>query len=361
MSIISGYFAATYAEARQKFIDGVGACGMKLESHECPAKGPDGAAIFMDVARFGADDAAKVLVVQSGTHGVEGFCGSGVQVGLLQEGSVLKTKGVAVLMLHAANPHGFAHLSRTTEENVDLNRNWADFSKPLPENEGYEALKDAICPKDWSPEGIAEADKNLNAFIQKKGFPAFQAAASIGQYRHPDGIFFGGKGPTWARRTLEDVVRRHCLKAKHVAHIDFHTGLGPYSYGEPIATSPPSDPGYERCRAWYGPSVTSPEGGDSTSAVVRNHFGDGFRMMLGKITFTGVALEYGTLPTRKVLDSLRADNWLRFHGKADSLLGKRIKQDVRDAFYGDTDDWKEMVWFRGRQVFRAALRGLQDG
>jgi hypothetical protein len=68
---------------------------------------------------------------------VEGFCGSGVQVFALHDQEwrdLAHAEGVAVLYIHALNPYGFSHLRRATHENVDLNRNFHDFSLPLPVN-----------------------------------------------------------------------------------------------------------------------------------------------------------------------------------------------------------------------------------
>jgi hypothetical protein len=38
---------------------------------------------------------------------------------------------VNVVALHALNPWGFSHLSRTDEANIDLNRNFDDYGAPL--------------------------------------------------------------------------------------------------------------------------------------------------------------------------------------------------------------------------------------
>ena len=359
MAVQDNYFSADYAEAREKFGRAAAGCGLKVEAFIHPEKGPKGEELAVEVARFGAEDAAKMMVVQSATHGVEGFCGSGIQVGLLQDGAFMKyARGVAVLFVHAINPHGFAWCSRTTHENVDLNRNFADFAKPLPENPGYEELKDQIAPKDWTPASIEATTKALGAYAAKNGAMALQAALSIGQYRHQDGIFFGGKEPTWSRKVLETIVAKHCRSAKKIAVVDLHTGLGPYSYGEAICVVPPDHPAFARARAWYGDSVTSPEGGTSTSAVVRNHMGEGYANMLPGAELTTVAVEYGTYSVNDVMMALRADNWLRFRGDFKSALGQEIKKQVRRAFYPDKDDWRELVWYRGRQVIRQGLSAL---
>ena len=60
------------------------------------------------------------------------------------------------------------------------------------------------------------------------------------------------------------------------------------------------------------------------------------------------------------MTALRGDNWLYHKGDHDSALATQIKADIRDAFYPDQDDWKQMVWSRAREVTERALRGLQQ-
>jgi len=136
-------FAQTYAEARGKFIAAAEAAGLDVFGHAHPMLGRDGEALAMDVALEGRRDAHSLLLVSSGCHGVEGFCGSGVQVALLRDAAwraLLHESGVAVLYLHALNPYGFSWWRRVTHEGVDLNRNFHDFSQPLPANPAYDEI-----------------------------------------------------------------------------------------------------------------------------------------------------------------------------------------------------------------------------
>ena len=73
---------------------------------------------------------------------------------------------------------------------------------------------------------------------------------------------------------------------------------------------------------------------------------------------TAVALEYGTQPTSMVRLALRADNWLHHHGDLQSAKAREIKRQIRDAFYQDENDWKEMIWERGIETQRQAIDGL---
>jgi hypothetical protein len=72
--------------------------------------------------------------------------------------------------------------------------------------------------------------------------------------------------------------------------------------------------------------------------------------------FTGIALEFGTVPLPDVLMALRAEAWLHGHPQAPGRLASAIRKQMRDTFYVDTDGWKEQV---GRQARDAVLRALE--
>ena len=350
-------FSGSYTEARAKFLAAAKEVGAHLDRALNPERGPDGGDLSTDVAWFGPRDADRVLVMISGTHGVEGYCGSGAQVDWLRRGELARVpKGTAVMMIHAMNPYGFAWNRRVTEDNVDLNRNWVDFGKPLPANAAYGELHDLICPREWSDAAQAQSTGALMAWVQKNGMPAFQQAVSGGQYAHPQGLFFGGAGPTWSRRTQTELFRTYLGGASRIGIIDYHTGLGPWGFGEQIV---PDAKQLKRAALWYGATVTCPSGGTSTSADIA---GDGLSAaqgLLPQAEVTGMALEIGTLSVLEVLFALRADAWLHAHGDFASAQGKAIKAQIRAAFYGDANDWKGMVAGQSLLATRQALAGLQ--
>ena len=104
MTNIHSAFSKSYAEARQKFLSAAQQAGLQVESHVHPEKGRDGEELAMDVAREGALDAKHVLLVSSACHGVEGYCGSGVQIDALRSAywhKAVAQSGVAVVYVHA--------------------------------------------------------------------------------------------------------------------------------------------------------------------------------------------------------------------------------------------------------------------
>ncbi len=352
------FFAKDYAEARAKFLDAAAAAGGKVHTFKHPEKGPDGGALATDVLRIGSPNARKVVVIQSATHGVEGFCGSGTQVGWLRLGDWKKLPdGVAVVLVHAINPHGFAWIRRVTQENVDLNRNFPDFGK-LPRRPALAELMPHVAPAEWTEATAAARRAAFGAFAAKHGPMGLQETISGGQYEYPNGIFFGGKAPTWSHLTFKAIVEKYLLKARRVAFVDMHTGLGPYGHGELITMGRPGNEKFDRAVAWYGDSVTSPEAGTSTSAKLSGLMEAALSDMLPKAEVTPIAVEYGTYPTAFVMESLMADNWLHLNGDLASPLARRIKADIRKAFYPDEDDWKELVLLKARQVFRRAVNHI---
>ena len=355
-------FSRRYAEARRKFLEAAATAGALIESHNHPQTGLDGEVLAMDVARVGPADADKLLIVTSACHGVEGYCGSGVQVFALHDAEWREkheSQGVAVLYIHALNPYGFSHVSRTTHENVDLNRNFHDFSQPLPVNTGYRELHQLMVPDHWPPS--AENEAALSAFIARHGESGFQSALSRGQHEFASGMFYGGVAPSWSNQTLRGVLQARGTLATKIAWIDVHTGLGPSGIGERICAGPDDAASIARARRWWGAGdnhVTSIYDGSSTSAFLTGLMWGSVGEECPQAEYTGIALEFGTLPILDMMAALRAGNWLNQHPEAPATLATPIRDQVMTAFYTDTDVWKGQIISQARQSLFQAVEGL---
>ena len=352
-------FSQTYAEARDKFLVAAEAAGLDVGSHLHPLLGRDGERLAMDVVRDGPADATRVLIISSACHGVEGYCGSGVQITLLGDPgfrTAARAAGVALLYIHALNPYGFSWWRRTTHENVDLNRNFHDFRKPLPANPGYDELASLLVPPTWPPSDAVQA--GIQAYAAQHGMAALQAAYSGGQHAHPEGLFYGGVNPTWSNVTLRQVLRDELRDARRLGWIDLHTGLGPSGHGERIFACRDEAAALARARDWWGDAVTSIYDGSSTSALLTGLMWLSAYEECPQAEYTGIALEYGTVPLMEVFDALRADQWLENHPEAPPEQRLAIKRQVRDAFYTDTDEWKQRIVLQGIEASLQAVRGL---
>lgn len=357
------HFASNYFEARQRFRDRVRESAVgEAAVYPSLARGPREEDLSTDVAWFGDRRATKVAVMVSATHGVEGYCGSAVQVDWLAGRAYESLKSdEAVLMIHAINPYGFAWDRRVTQEGCDLNRNFVDFGAPLPQNEDYDLLSDSLLPSELDGPVFEAAEESLERFRAARGELAFRKARTSGQYRHPKGIFFGGFGPTVARQMLERIASDYSIESRRrVLIIDYHTGLGPYGYGELQCEQPSGIPGYQRALDVFGPSVTSPDLGTSSAVALYGTQDDYWQRLLGD-RHVYVCLEYGTYRPEAARPVLRADHWLYAYRQTEigTDLGDEIRRRMKQHFYPENSDWKEMVLYRSRQVHRQMIDGLR--
>jgi hypothetical protein len=353
-------FAATYLEARAKFRGAAESRRLAVIPHVHPqAVGAQGEELAIDLALLGDAAARAMLVLLSGVHGIEGFCGSGCQVALLQDETVVaavRHSGAAVLFCHAVNPYGFSHLRRTNEDNVDINRNFRDFAAPSTPNAAYASLHSVIVPPTWPP--TAGNAAVIDDYIARYGAAQLQAAVSSGQCEFPDGLFYAGRAPAWSNMTLRDLLREHGQGRARIGWIDIHSGLGPWGHGEKIYAGPDDAPMIARARACYGCDVTTYYDATSTSAALT---GVSFHAALDacpKAEFTGIGLEYGTQPLDDVFEALRAEQWLANHPEATEPARGAIKRRMRDAFHDDRDAWKMIVYGQARVAVLQALRAL---
>jgi 5-enolpyruvylshikimate-3-phosphate synthase len=272
----------------------------------------------------------------------------------------LRDAGVAVLYIHALNPYGFSHIRRVTHENVDLNRNFQDFSKPLPVNTAYREVQPLLLPEQWPPG--PENQAAVAEYIATKGEAAWQAAISQGQHEFPQGVFFGGTEPTWSNRTLRQVLRQHGAAASKIAWIDLHTGLGPSGHGERIYAGNDDDVAVARARAWWdgggATPVTSIYDGSSTSAFLTGLMWTSIYDECPHAEYTGIAMEYGTVPVLDVMNAIRAEQWLNLHPETPADQAAQIKAQMLAAFYTDTDAWKGQIISQARQSMFQAVNGL---
>lgn len=356
--ILSG-FSDTYAIARKKFIKAAGNANAKIASFKHPEKGPDGEDLFIDFAVIGPDDAENALVLVSGTHGVEAFCGAGIQMNIISNPDELsKYRDTKLVFIHGHNPYGWAWLRRTNHNNVDINRSYVDFSKKFTSNEAYKEVQSLMLPDVFD----AAATKAIDDWIEENGQARFFAAALQGQRIDPEGIFYGGLEHAWATKTVMKELPALIKPQKRVCLIDVHTGMGGYAGGLILHGYIPGSTNSERFNDWYDDKVTNElEGVDPDDIEFENSGALALALdfLLPDHETLGVVIEYGVVDLRRTIDSLVADNWLHSRGDLGSEQAKAIKQENLDCLYGNIDDWKEKVWAHSSWMIENTAKGLR--
>ena len=351
-------FSTTYSEARRRFIDAARASGAQLVHYPHPgARGPDGEPLFLDVATLGRPDAPNVMVIGSGTHGIEGYAGSAAQSAWMTAGGAKRIPpGTALVLLHAHNPWGFAYAQRVTEENVDLNRNFVDHAEPYPANPGYAKLHPRISPEDWDEASIRGVFAALDAYREHCGEQAFSDALNGGQYSHPDGLFFGGHRAQWANAAFRRAVRTHAGHARRAAIIDLHTGIGPYLDHVFLCFHEPASPAYQRARAWWGERAVNRQG--STHKALAHYSGlliDAFQAELPQAETTAIVVEFGTRTRVQMQRAGISLLWLRRHAERDPELARAVRAEYVEAFYPRDPQWREAVLAQSQIFFDQAV------
>ena len=354
-------YAASYAAAREKFLAASAGCGGDVRSFVHPDRtAPGGAPLAIDVARFGDRRAGRQALFISGTHGQEGFSGSAVQIGWMSSGGPARLpSGLGVVLVHGLNPYGFAQFTRTTENNVDLNRNFVDRSAaPLPANLHYETLHDALLMGQWTADENARVDAVLAAFTEQHGRDALFDTLARGQYVHPDGLMYGGHEREWSNRTLEAIVQETLGDAEKVAFIDWHTGIG--DYGKPffLCFNEPGGALFARACDWWGRDNVvgvRPHGMErpSYTGLVFH----GVQRFLGNREMCGAVIEFGTrgVAMRRVL---RLDQWLRRQDGLDPDVRAALQADMMDAFCPFDGQWRADTLACGLDLTDRAIAGL---
>jgi hypothetical protein len=350
---------------RERFLAAARQAGAKLTQYPHPLKGPKGEALATDVAVLGNPLSSRLFVVVSGTHGVEGYYGSECQIDWLavNHANTLPAD-TAVVMIHMLNPWGTAHLRRVNEDNMDLNRNFIDFSKPLPVNARYEDLHDIYLSKDLNGPERAAADDLMDKYSQESGWSEIKKIVEAGQYTHADGIFFGGQQPSWSNRTLLTIIQTHLAHAKAIVSFDLHTGAGAYGHPMLMAIAEKGYPSLQPAREVFGPwlyvLITGKNIGSNTG-VTATATGYLSQFMLDNLPDTQLiqlVVECGTYDGETMHHLVRDDHWLHLYGDPQSPQGKKIKGELFEGFYPQDKDWQQLVHLRTQQIFNRAFSAL---
>lgn len=225
------YFSKDYDEARSRFrsfqlIDGL------TDSYQVPSERDQD--LTVDYLEAPATRVNRtLLVLTSGVHGSEAFTGSAIQTMFLTElMQKFPRETTGLLMVHALNPYGFKYNRRATENNVNLNRNFAATADLFQTaNKGYDRIA-ALIDRERKASAPKAAFLDALAYVVRcltvEGFTgdSLNRAMAHGQFRYPKGLEYGGK--TWEPQTkfFIEKLKKTMAPYENVIIFDLHTGLG---------------------------------------------------------------------------------------------------------------------------------------
>lgn len=301
---------------------------------------------------FSSPKPDNLLIMISGTHGVEGFTGSAIQRYLAEQG--LPLDRTSVLMVHGFNLWGFKNLRRVNENNIDLNRNFViDRNHFKPDDSDYAKLNDFLNPQTPGSAGfIAHAVFIGRAVMNIVQYSIESLRASIlkGQYSFENGLFYGGREPQAQDLLIEQLIQRYIKNQKKVFLIDLHTGYGERSKLHLLAGRA-ADPNSQNLKKVFSESEIDFSDKKKFYAVegeMLTYFANRIAQKIPQAEVVGITFEYGTLDSQKTLGSIESLRRMvlenqNFHHPADEAASSEIKSLYREMFYPSDADWRLSV------------------
>lgn len=342
-------FSSSYAEARAKFIAAASAANARhLQYGRDDFAGREGERLTCDVAVLGDDIAEKAVIVITSTHGIEGYCGSAIlHRWLTSQVGNTPSDGIKIILVHAINPWAFSHNTRTTENNVDLNRNFllngASFERL---NHSYDKLVPFLHGKTYNADQNLAAHRAYKAYLDQHGWH-IENEMLQGQTHRADGLFYVGKRPEWANHTFRKIIYDQLSSANTIGFIDWHTGVGSYGEVVHLIFDDKGSPEHTAATHWWGNAGT--EGGAFNSGTVPKYEGllcKAIRQELDKARVAGAVIEFGTADDYGMFRADSLDRWLRFEGRDDKQYNQ-FRDDYRNAFCPTDIAWRRLVLREG--------------
>ncbi|MFP6687387.1 MAG: DUF2817 domain-containing protein [Polyangiaceae bacterium] len=343
MSRFASSFSPDYRTARTRFRKSAESLGCRHAGVEIGAEGPNGEALTIDFARFGPKDADQLLVVSCGTHGVEGFFGSAVELAMLEQRLPERRlpEGVALLFVHAVNPYGFSHIRRVNEDNIDLNRNFMlDGDAFEGADPGYTAFDSMLNPTS-PPGGVDPFVLRAALNIARHGMPAMKNALVQGQYEYPKGLFYGGKGPSASQRILKSELPEWVGSAQRVVHLDLHTGMGKWETYVLAVSRSIDDPSTRWLKKHFGDDKVEALDPNGVLYEIRGVLGTWLQSLFGDISYHCMLAEFGTYNPLRMISALRAENRAAHWGSPGDAQFSRAKHGLKEAFAPASASWRD--------------------
>ncbi len=362
MTQYAKYFSDSWSQARDRFCQSVSDLGGSIISYKIGSQSPSGEELTIDVGRIGAADAPNLLVISSGTHGVEGFFGAAVQLAHLN-GQVMEiTQGghTAVLLIHAVNPFGFSHIRRVNEDNIDLNRNgMIDGEEYSGADPGYARLDPMLNPN-YPPKKRQMFLPTALWNIAKHGLPTLKNSVAQGQYEFPKGLFFGGKQRSASLEIIATNFASWVGSAKNILHLDMHTGLGKwgtYVLASPVNTSIEDN---QKSIRFFGADVVQALDNAGVLYTIRGEFGAFCRSLVPDKQYVSILAEFGTYNVLKVIAALREENQNWHWSTADSAEWSQSKENLMETFCPQSAKWKHTVVEKSLNIVVQAMQFLKE-
>lgn len=309
----------------------------------------------------------NVLILTTAEHGIEGYVGSAMQQRFIDKFlSRLNPRTTGLLLVHSINPWGMKYHRRVNANNVDLNRTFVwnnSFDKVI--NPNYDCLLD-----------IFRADKpfknltlsNLGYYLKlalkvmQMGWPSFKSAFLLGQYRHANGLFYGGEGYQEETSVLINLYRQAFGAYNQILHLDMHTGYGPRYQMSMVNSVHEHRLSREFVEKFNYPLVVAanPEEFYAIQGDMIDYEYELWQHDFPEKKLFATAFEFGTYGDKfkgkvGMPHAMSFENRLYWQGADNDKLAERVKYDFEELFNPSALEWKVKAVQDADQAFEGIL------
>jgi hypothetical protein len=370
MTEIQALFPETYESSRERFRSDLSAVQAmwpraRLFQHALP--GDDDLTIDW-IYSDAVESNEKILMMTTGEHGVECYVGSAMMQRFIEcYMPRLNPPKTGILLLHAINPWGMKHHRRGNANNIDLNRTFiwnAGFDPAF--NPDYDTLNAFLNPS-AKIKNIFLSDLayllGLGWNVARVGMQNFRHALLLGQYRHPQGLYYGGTETPEETHTLMELYRQVLGNYNQVLHLDMHTGYGPRYQMSVVNSALDKVTSDEFVKKFNYPLVVAATADefyalrgdmiDYIYALQQNEF--------PKKRLYATSFEFGTLGDTLygLFHSPRVmihENRAYWHGTGNEKIDTLVKHGFEELFHPAAKDWREKAVADADQAFAGILK-----
>ncbi|MCY1722430.1 M14 family metallopeptidase [Prolixibacteraceae bacterium Z1-6] len=368
------YYHESWEECREAFL--LQAKTMRsrfnnVETFSIPIESKTDKDLTIDFCYIPASDTTqKLMIINSGTHGIEGFVGSAVQQMLMNdffEPEMLSEVGL--LIIHGMNSWGFKNERRFTENNVDLNRNFdSDETLFQTQNDGFVSLYDML-----TPTGKVNMNSLENRFfmlkainqIAQKGMPALLQAFAQGQYQFQEGIYFGGNEFEQQVSILSKVISEKAAPYQTVLNLDLHTGFGERGTLH-LFPNPVEDPELRQKMEKVFDGYPINWGDSDNFYTVSGQFVEYIGELLSDKTSIPMLMEFGTLNTSKTIGSVKSahvtitENQGAHYGYKSEKDSLKVKAGYYEMFYPPSEKWRTNAITISKEMMESIVKNFLE-
>ncbi len=168
-------------------------------------------------------------------------------------------------------------------------------------------------------------------------------------------MFFGGAKASASLEIMRANVPKWFGGAKHVLHVDFHTGLGKPATYKLLVDHTPDAPRTRWLLERFGQEVQPWDAGDGVAYAIRGGLGTWMKSMLPDAEVDVLAAEFGTVSVLKVITALHCENRAHQWGSPTDPNTRMAKGLMMEAFAPSNPRWRDAVVEKSRRIVQTAL------